>query len=537
MRRPGLRQRGIIAAGSPYTADAGRAILDAGGNAVDAAVAAAFASFVCEPMLTDIGGGGFMLVDRGHEAEILDFFVAVPGLGIRTARRTSDLDFGPLEIDFGDARQVFHVGLGAAAVPGNVHGLCTAHARWGRLPLCEVVEPAVQFGRQGVALTADMAAVLGVIAPIFARDPTLRRDVLDGGGTPVAGQMLRLAHTADLIDAIGREGLELFYRGEVARRMVDQCRRAGGLITRTDLSAYRTEIRAPLPIDVFGSRIQLNSPPSTGGALVALGLELASDVEWAQVSPNVDSERGVVALALLFEVTATARAEVLDRVLLGGGYTQHLLGDPEHRSDYARRLRSRLALAPPPSAEQARPGGRGATTHISVVDEQGWAVSVTTSNGEGSGVAVGDTGIHLNNMLGEEDLNPGGFHLYPAGNRLPSMMCPASVRRDDGLVVSLGSGGANRIRTAIVQTLLRVVVYDQVLARAVSAPRVHWEAGTLDVEPRQNASDYEALEAAGFRLRRFRSPSLYFGGVHTAARLPDGTFDAAGDSRRGGCVR
>ena len=158
--------QGVVAAGNPHTAAAGVEILKSGGNAVDAAIAAVFAAFVSEPMLTDLGGGGFMLVDHRDKARLYDFFVAVPGLGSAPVP-PDELEFKPVVLDFGDTTQVFHAGMGAAAVPGNVHGLCTAHSAEGRLPLKEVLAPAVRLGRQGISFTPEMANILSIIAPIF----------------------------------------------------------------------------------------------------------------------------------------------------------------------------------------------------------------------------------------------------------------------------------------------------------------------------------------------------------------------------------
>jgi gamma-glutamyltranspeptidase/glutathione hydrolase len=176
---------------------------------------------------------------------------------------------------------------------------------------------------------------------------------------------------------------------------------------------------------------------------------------------------------------------------------------------------------------------RGNTTHISAIDEDGWACTTTVSNGSCSGVVVPGTGLHLNNMMGEADLNPLGFHLHPPGRRLPSMMAPTLVRRADGAVeLALGSAGSNRIRSAILQVICNVVDRGMGLAEAVEAPRLHWEDGVLYVEPGAEPTNLE-----GIVIARFNGPNVFFGGCQAVRRDPDsGQMVGAGDPRRGGAV-
>jgi gamma-glutamyltranspeptidase/glutathione hydrolase len=176
---------------------------------------------------------------------------------------------------------------------------------------------------------------------------------------------------------------------------------------------------------------------------------------------------------------------------------------------------------------------RGNTTHISAIDEDGWSCTTTVSNGSCSGVVVPGTGLHLNNMLGEADLNPSGFHLHPPGRRLPSMMAPTLARRADGVVeLALGSAGSNRIRSAILQVITNVVDRSKRLAEAVEAPRLHWENGVLYVEPGAEPTNVDGIVTA-----RFTEPNLFFGGYQAVRRDPDsGRMDGAGNPRRGGAV-
>jgi gamma-glutamyltranspeptidase/glutathione hydrolase len=176
----------------------------------------------------------------------------------------------------------------------------------------------------------------------------------------------------------------------------------------------------------------------------------------------------------------------------------------------------------------------GSTTHVSVLDADGRACAVTCTNGEGSGVVVPGTGIHLNNIMGEEDLSPQGFFTAPAGRRMPSMMAPTVVVGDDGVELVLGSAGSNRIRSAILQTIVGVVDHGRQAPEAVEAPRLHFEAGTVYAEP---GIDLSGLAQDGRRLAPFRARNLFFGGVQAVRRDPaTGRLTGAGDPRRGGAA-
>ncbi|HSR71026.1 MAG TPA: gamma-glutamyltransferase, partial [Kiloniellales bacterium] len=182
-----------------------------------------------------------------------------------------------------------------------------------------------------------------------------------------------------------------------------------------------------------------------------------------------------------------------------------------------------------------RPAAPRGTTHISVVDAAGNLAAFSLSNGEGCGHLLPGSGIMLNNMLGEEDLCPQGFHAWPPGSRMASMMAPSLATRPDGGLVALGSGGSNRIRTAILQVLLNLLDLGLPLEAAVEAPRLHFEAGVLNLEGAL-AESAEALDDGVERTIAWPLHNLFFGGVHAVAREPDGSFSAAGDPRRGGCA-
>ncbi|MDQ6841769.1 MAG: gamma-glutamyltransferase, partial [Actinomycetota bacterium] len=253
--------------------------------------------------------------------------------------------------------------------------------------------------------------------------------------------------------------------------------------------------RVPLRIGYRGRDVVTNPPPSAGGLLIARALAL------------LDAAPGRPSVQQIVEVMQQTQRERTPEFLEG-------LADPEYVAGFTS---SKL----------------GSTTHIAALDRDGWACSVTCSNGSASGVVVPGTGIHLNNMLGEQDLNPLGFHRHPPGRRLPSMMAPTVVLSHGEAELAVGSAGSNRIRSAILQTIIRAIDDGLAAQAAVDAPRVHLEDDVIYAEP---GIDLEGLRVSGHELGRFRELNLFFGGVQAVARDARGGFSGGGDPRRGGAA-
>ncbi|HUY71182.1 MAG TPA: gamma-glutamyltransferase [Gaiellaceae bacterium] len=490
------RQLGVIAAGHAVSARAGADALRAGGNAVDGAIAAMLASFACEPLLTGLGAGGYMLVVApGAEPVLLDFFVEAPG-------READLDLLgdliPISVSFGDAAQTFNVGPASVGTFGMPAGICAAAERFGRLPLLQLAEPAAALAREGVELNRQQAYVVEILEATIRSTPQACALFAPQGRLLRAGDRVVQPELADALELLGARGAGPFYEGEVAAAIVDWLAERGGIVTAADLRAYTVLDRDPLRVPYRGREVLTNPPPSAGGILIALALELF------ELTP------GAPPLERVIEVMERTQSERTPEFLVG-------LGDPQFAH----------AFLPP------RSGPLGSTTHVSVLDEDGWACSVTSSNGSASGVIVPGTGVHLNNMLGEQDLNPLGFHRYPPGRRLPSMMSPTVVLADGRPELAVGSAGSNRIRSAILQTIIRCLDEGLPAQAAVEAPRVHFEDGVVYAEP---GIDVAALERCGRSVTRFREPNLFFGGAQAAARDRDGSFSGGGDPRRGGAA-
>ncbi len=517
-----MSARGAVAAGHPLTAEAGARVLREGGNAVDAAVAAVLTSFVAESPLTGLGAGGFMLVhDPDREDVLLDFFVEVPGRTL--GGRRSELV--PIPVYFTpESPQVFNVGAASCGVPGTVAGLAAALERFGSVPLAELVRGPARLARDGVEVNAQQAFIFHILEPILTHQPEGAEIYAPDGRILGEGDRFRSRELGDALERYGAEGPDPFYRGEVARAISDWVVERGGTLGRDDLAAYEPRIREPVRATYREHDVLTNPPPSSGGVLIAFALAL---LELAGASD-------LASIVAAMEEAQVARTETFFHGLYEEGFSTRFLA-PERLAAAAARVRD--GARPPERGEADGTDRLGSTTHITAVDGVGRCAAVTCSNGTGSGVIVPGTGVHVNNMLGEEDLNPLGFHVTPAGRRVTSMMSPTVVLRDGQLEVGLGSGGSNRIRSAVLQTIIRVIAQGMDAQDAVSAPRVHFEAGAVQAEPGVDEHGLDVLAQRSYQLVRWQERNLFFGGVHAVVRDPaSGALSGGGDPRRGGAV-
>jgi len=496
---------GVVAAGHPLSAEAGAEVLREGGNAVDAAVAAVLASFAVESPLTGFGAGGFMLVSRGGETTLIDFFVAAPGKdGVERG-----VELVPVPVHFDEETvQTFYVGPASCGVPGTAAGLEQALARFGTVPAAELVGAAVRLAREGAPVNAIQAYILEILWPIHARLAGTRELYAPGGSPLGEGDLFRFPELAEALERFGAEGAEPFYRGDVAAALSDFVGEHGGTLGPTDLAEYEAIERRPIHAPFRGAEVWTNPPPSSGGILIAHTLGLLE-----RLGPESGPEQLVAAM----DAANRARGEEFAEGLYGDGLEAALL-DPERLDLKAGDL-------------------LGSTTHIAVLDGDGLCASVTCSNGSGSGVLVPGAGVILNNMLGEEDLNPLGFHAIAPGRRVPSMMAPTIVQRGGEIELGLGSAGSNRIRSAIVQTVVRAVEEGMGAGDAVRAPRLHFEGGIVQAEPGIDEGALARIEARGVPVLRRPRLNLFFGGVQAVAcDSSSGELSGGGDPRRAGSV-
>ena len=415
-------------------------------------------------------------------------------------------------MSFGDAAQVFHIGPASCGVYGTPAGVCAAVKRWGSMPLEELAAPAARLAREGVELNEGQAYIAKILADLLTSTPECAALWAPRGHVLREGELLLNPELGDALQRLGEEGAEPFYRGDIASAVCDWLRAHGGALCGENLAGYEAVEREPVSIRYRDREVLTNPPPSAGGTLLAYALAL------------LDRGSAPPGLSDVVEAMAAAQGERTPEFVEGlseEGFLERFL---------ARNL--------------------GSTTHISVLDAEGRACSVTCSNGEGSGVVVPGTGIHLNNVMGEQDLNPLGFHRHPTGRRMPSMMAPTVVMLADRrshrspiggeVELVLGSAGSNRIRSALLQTIVGVVDRGLDARAAVEAPRVHIEDGTLYAEPGidlGSLADRDATpgEAASTfeQVVEFHDLNLFFGGVQAVLRRGD-AIDGAGDPRRGG---
>jgi gamma-glutamyltranspeptidase/glutathione hydrolase len=514
--------KGAVAAGHPLTAQTGAEILAEGGNAVDACIAAAFVSWVAESPLTGPGAGGFMLVHRAsdHTDRLLDFFVAIPGRdlprGGRAGMEAVDVEFDP------GTRQVFLIGAASCAVPGSVAGLAAAHTAYARIPWAELIAPAARLAREGVEVNPQQGFLQRILDPIL-RSEREGRQIYGSKGPLQPGERLRMPDLADTLDRLAAEGPDGFYRGDIGRAIGAAVQERGGSLTLSDLESYRVIRRRPVRVPYRRWEFVSNPPPSAGGLLIAYALSVLHRLS---DTGEPGSARAIAVLAEVMREAQLARGTGFLSGLSRGGLPRRLLAE-ENLAAAARRARRRVRQFAP------EPAGVPSTTHISAVDARGNAASLSASTGCGSGVIVPGTGIHMNNMLGEEDLNPGGREGSP-GNRLTSMMAPSIVLADGRPRLVVGSAGSIRLRAAILQFVVNVLDHGLSVQEAIEAPRVHLEGEALQLEGGIEPQAADELESAGYQVVRWSGRNLYFGGASAVGLGADGELEAAGDPRRGG---
>ncbi len=496
-----------IASSSGISAAAGERIVQDGGNAVDAALAAALVSAIAEPGVCALGAGAYLSVwPAAGDPVTIDANVAVPGLGLADSARGQ----GGQEIfmEYGGGVSTI-VGHGSVATPGALAGCDLAASRYGRLPWRVLFQPAIDLAREGFPLSQASHNYLRYSHElVFGWNPQSHAALHapDGSILPL-GAAVRVEGLAESLAQIAEEGVDVFYKGDLAKAIVSDISAHGGGLTHRDLDEYRPIPRPCLCADIGDWRVATNPAPAVGGATLSAMLLLMKD------RPRGGWTAAEVAYL----------AEVQHRVL---AYRRDYL---DHLQDLGPAIRELIRLA---ESGQLDAMTAPSTVHVSTVDDSGLACSITMSAGYGSGVMPPGTGIWLNNCLGEIELNRSGLDAGPPGKRLPSNMAPCVARSRSGDSMAIGSPGADRITTAILQTLVNFINCGHSLEAAIRMPRLHAEhdgkAWRVACEPGL------ATDALRLPQRHFDEPSMYFGGVGAALRRPDGSFIAAADPRRTG---
>ena len=524
--------QGLVSTADIRATRVGLQILQAGGNALDAAVAVGFALAVVDPAAGNIGGGGFMVIHAADgEAAALDFREAAPLLVTpdvyldEEGRPTDASLIGPL----------------AAGVPGTVAGMAEAHARYGSLPWDSLLQPAIDLAENGFTVTERLNRKLVDKSEPLQQFQTTRQIFYPGGQPPRIGSTFRQPMLAATLRIIAAEGKAGFYSGRIADMIVQEMREGNGLISHEGLRRYAAKWRDPIMFEYRGFRVISMPPPSSGGVAIAEILNIMEGYDVRELGFNTPEQ--------IHLVVESFRRAFADR--------NYYMGDPDFvnipverliSDEYARELRStisRTRATPSASVNRVPVLSEGAnTTHYSVVDGAGLAVAVsyTINTDFGSGVVVGGAGFFLNNEMDDFTMRAGHANYYGLvqsdanlvgpGRRPLSSMTPTIVIDSTGaLLAVLGSPGGAKIITAVSQVIMNLVDFDMDVRTAVDAPRVHHQLLPDRLLFETDGVDAISLGSLAQMGHDIYPNSGYFGSVQLIIRTPDGVLHGASDPR------
>ena len=476
-----------ISAGHQATLHTAKEILHAGGNAFDAAVAAHLTMFVSEPCMASAGGGGFALTYQVNKGvRFLDFFCQTP----KRKRKLQELDFFPIEVDFGKDTEQFYVGAGSVAVPGTMAGLFYLQEHFGSMPFKRLAEMPIMQAKEGIALDTFQEIDFGLLEPILTLNPEGKDLFTLNGSLKKQGDKIFLPAMADFLSFLSEEGLSGFYQGEIGKQIAEANQSAGGHLTRADFENYTVNEIEPLQFDYAQKKIFTANKPSLGGVLLG---------------------------NFLGGIKSEGKNKIIKRL------NENLLDVQYQLAEFDSRENTNLAK------DWSSNTSTKGTSHFNILDKWGNAISLTTSIGEGNGTFIKGTQMQLNNMLGELFLLPNGAHSWEPNTRLNSMMSPTMVLdANHSLELVTGSGGASRIPFAIGQVLNYLLEKGLSLKDAIHAPRMHWHEHKLQAEFIEAFSSLPAEE-----YKTWDQLHMFYGGVH-AIHKKDKQLESEADPRRYG---
>ncbi len=497
-----------IAADSPETVQAGQIIAENGGNVVDVAVACALAAGLSEVLMCSLGGSAFISIKRPGEKPVLidggDAMPVIPQVKPHAWREA--------KLPYGDGIKV-NVGHGSIAVPGMLKALEESWRGYGHMPWKEVMAPAIQMAKEGVAANCTLGTWLELAGEaIFYPQQESRKSFFPTGRAIREGDIFTLPDYQQTLEAIADEGSRIFYEGYIAEAFEREIQAHDGYLKRSDMADYRAIYRKPIIISSQGYQLALNPPPSIGGAMVGSMIGMV-DSRWHLAMTPADK---ALLLAKSQEAMLNLRHEES-----AGDWGNERASEILERAWLKKYLDKRLSPH---------------TLHMSFVGSDGTAVAITMSNGYGSGITIPGTGITCNNSLGEPELNPHGFFSLKPQQRFVSNMSPALAWNKDGRVIAMGSPGASRISTTITQGWINLAHHQLSPQASVNAPRLH-----VDYQEDQYVVQYEpGIETSAlkqhFKLRAFENKDMYFGAFNIAIRDNKGRVEAVADSRRHGAT-
>jgi len=496
--------RGVVVSASKLASDVGIEIMRNGGNAVDAAIGVGFALAVVYPPAGNIGGGGFMVV-RTPDGDVttLDFRERAP----QKAHRDMYLDENGKPIG-----NLSTEGALASGVPGSVAGYAYAYEKYGSKSWQELLEPSVRLARDGYPATYHISGSLKRHQKELSEFDYTKKMFYPNGKAPEMGESIILTDLANTLERIAKKGWKEFYRGETAKEIAHSVQAAGGIISELDLKNYTATERESIHFNYHGYDIYSMPPPSSGGICLA---QILNTVENYQLS-----DYGFQSSLAIQIITEAERRAYANRA--------HFLGDPDFFNvpvDYLISDELAKSIAENIDLEKANPSETVShslypeseeTTHFSVADNLGWAVSVTTTlNGSyGSGFVAGETGILMNNEMDDFSIKPGVPNMFgligaeanaiQPQKRMLSSMTPTIVTRNDSLMWILGTPGGGTIITSIAQVLMNLIDFDMSLVQAVDAPRFHhqWLPDVISIERFGFSPDLiRILEEKGYHVK------------------------------------
>jgi gamma-glutamyltranspeptidase/glutathione hydrolase len=505
--------------------------MKAGGNAVDAAVAASLALGVVAPAFSGLGGGGFLLVRlKDGEALYLDYREVAPR---RAGPEMFELDSEGEPVGFANS-----MGYRSVAVPGTVAGLVYALENFGRLKFPEVAAPAIEYARKGFVVSPLLGYIMSNnvdnASLKFRRSPETARNWLKQGRTYRQGETKLSADLAGSLELICREGIDAFYHGRIAKALAGDMSKNGGLIDESDLASYKVKIRRPVTGSYRGLEVCAMPPPSMGGLAIVQLLNILENMDLAGTGLNTAETIATMAKAISVVWPGLRRG----------------VGDPDFLASDLKTLSSKDHAAKlwfgrgERGATQVR-GAGSKTTHLSVIDGEGNVAALTESIEcyFGSGVTAPGTGFCLNDTMHDFDPRPGGPNSIAPGKRPLSNMTPTLLLRDGEPYLVAGSAAGPRIVTATLQTILNVVDHSLDIQKAVDAPRMHYQGtGAIRLESRIGPRVRKRLSEMGFETETPNYVQLkpgfdvYFGGVNAVLVGRRGELHGGADPRRQGAV-
>jgi gamma-glutamyltranspeptidase / glutathione hydrolase len=524
--RPVEGSRGMVASAHPLASRVGLEILKKGGNAVDAAIATAFALGVVEPNASGVGGGGFIVFYRAktRKVEVIDYREVAP------LKATAEMYLGP---DGKVIKKDSIIGHRAVAVPGMLAGLDMALKRWGTMTLKQVMAPSIKIAEEGYTVSETLNGMMKDHLDVLSQFPAAGEIYLKDGLPYEVGDRLILKDLAKAYRLIAEKGPKVFYRGEIGDALVREMQAGKGLITKEDLARYRPKMRQPVRGTYRGFEIISMPSPSSGGTHIIEMLNILEGFDMRRLGHNTPASIHILAetmkqvFADCFRYSGdTDFVKVPTRGLISKEYAAEV-----------RKLISeeRVNQNVPPGNPDAYQSG--STSHSSYVDKDGNMVALTQTINQffGSGVIIPGYGIMLNDEMDDFEKLPGNVNSIQPRKKPLSSMSPSLVLKDGKPFISLGTPGALRILTVLPQILINIIDHGMDIQQAINAPRIHCQSAVIAMESRIPAEVRAALQAKGHKVGIKEEMDLYFGGAQAVfVDTKSGRLYGGADPRRDG---